>query len=124
MFDWYQPVYYHIPVLEFTFERKAIGRWLGVAEDCTDNMAYVNLAKIGRIVVQKSVWELTDDDLGLPSTKEKLLTNLLPLLLAMMLTPSPPLTTLTSWQLRMTNLRNSQTKPLPASNIITLLLKS
>jgi hypothetical protein len=74
MFDWYQQVYYYTPVLEFPFERKAIGRWLGVAEDCTDDMAYVILAKSGRIVVRISVWALTDDNLALPSTKEKLKT--------------------------------------------------
>jgi hypothetical protein len=63
MFDWYQPVYYYTPVLEFLFECKAIGRWIGVAEDCTDDMAYVILTKSRHIVVRKSVWELIDNDL-------------------------------------------------------------
>ncbi|KAL7579433.1 hypothetical protein ACA910_014097 [Epithemia clementina (nom. ined.)] len=40
LFDWYQPVYYRTPTLEFPFEKKLIGCWLGIADDCIDDMAY------------------------------------------------------------------------------------
>jgi transposase len=37
MFDWYQLVYYWTPTAEFPFEKKLIGRWIGIAENCNSN---------------------------------------------------------------------------------------
>jgi hypothetical protein len=66
MFDWYQPVYYWTPTVEFPNERKLIGRWLGIAESCVDEMAYYVLTHKGNVVTRKSVWGLTADELRDP----------------------------------------------------------
>ena len=58
MFDWYQPVYYHQPVAAFPHEKREMGRLIGVADNATDHLAYVILAKSGHIVVRKSVWAI------------------------------------------------------------------
>jgi hypothetical protein len=36
MFDWYQVVFYWTPVKQLPHERKLIGRWIGVSENCVD----------------------------------------------------------------------------------------
>jgi Reverse transcriptase (RNA-dependent DNA polymerase) len=72
MFDWYQPVFYLTPVIDYPHERKCIGRWLGVAEECTDEMAFTILAGKGKVIVRKSVWAISDDEMAQPSIKEKL----------------------------------------------------
>jgi hypothetical protein len=72
MFNWYQPVFYYTPTVDHPHHKKSIGRWIGVAEDCTDEMSYLILAKSGRIVVRKSVWSLTKDDNSNPSLQAKL----------------------------------------------------
>ena len=35
-FDWYEYVWYYDPVVQFPFEKKLLGRWLGVAESSTN----------------------------------------------------------------------------------------
>jgi hypothetical protein len=72
MFDWYQAVYYWTPVEQFPHERKLIGRWIGVSESCIDEMAYVILTHKGKVVICKSVWGLSDDDLSNPAIKAKI----------------------------------------------------
>jgi hypothetical protein len=72
MFDWYQVVYYWTPVEQFPHERKLIFRWIGVSENCVDEMAYVILTKKGKVVIRKSVWGLSDDDLSNPEIKAKI----------------------------------------------------
>jgi hypothetical protein len=72
MFDWCQPVYYYNPVVGYPHEEKVIGRWLGVAEDCTDIMAYVVLAGKGKVLIRKSVCGIPDEDLAQDSIKDKL----------------------------------------------------
>jgi hypothetical protein len=56
MFDWYQPVYYHEPVAQFPYQKRAIGRIIGVADNCTDELAYYILPKSCIPIVRKSVW--------------------------------------------------------------------
>jgi hypothetical protein len=72
LFDWYQPVYYLNPSIDFPHEVKKIGRWIGVAEQCTDTMAYVILTGKGTTLVRKSVWAIPDTDLAHDAIKEKL----------------------------------------------------
>jgi hypothetical protein len=72
MFDWYQPLVYYTPTVDHPHDKNSIGRWIGVAEDCTDELSYLILAKSGRIVVRKSVWSLTKDDNSNPSLQAKL----------------------------------------------------
>jgi hypothetical protein len=72
MFDWYQVVYYWTTVEQFPHERKLIGRWIGVSENCVDEMVYVILTHKGKVVICKSVWVLSDDDLSNPAIKAKI----------------------------------------------------
>ena len=70
MFDWYQPVYYLSPAKGFPGETKQVGRWLGVAENCTDEMAFLILGAKGLVVIRKSVWSMTADELRTPTIIE------------------------------------------------------
>jgi hypothetical protein len=72
MFDWYQPIYYYNPVIGYSQEKKVIGGWLDVAEDCNNVMAYVVSAGKGKVFIWKSVWGIPDEDLAQASIKEKL----------------------------------------------------
>ena len=71
-FDWYEPVLYWDPVGNFPHEQKLLGRWIGVAEVSTDLMAFYILTKTGKVVVRKSVWALSQDDLANPDIKLRL----------------------------------------------------
>jgi hypothetical protein len=53
LFDWYQPVYYLNPSIDFPQEVKKIRRLIGDAEQCTHAMAYVILAAKGITAVHK-----------------------------------------------------------------------
>ena len=55
MLQFYQPVYYRTPTSQFPFEKKLIGRWLGLADDCMDDMAYEILTHEGNHVTRKDV---------------------------------------------------------------------
>ena len=66
MFDWYQLVWYYTPTAEFPHQKKTIGRWLGVAENCTDDLAYTILPKSCKVVVRKDVWAVTKDEMADP----------------------------------------------------------
>ena len=61
-FDWYEPVYYWNPTKEFPFERKLLGRWIGVAQVSIDVMAFYILTESGKVVVRKSVWALSEEE--------------------------------------------------------------
>jgi hypothetical protein len=63
LFDWYQPVYFWSPTIEFPNERKVLGRWIGVAEQCTDQLAYLVITNKSQILVRKSVWAVSDAEL-------------------------------------------------------------
>jgi len=58
MFEWYQPVYFHQPVAGYPHQKREIGRLIGVADNCTDELAYVVLPKSGKIQIRKAVWAL------------------------------------------------------------------
>jgi len=66
LFDFWQPVYFLMPVEAYPHEKKVIGRWLRVAKDCTDEMAFVVLPISGVPITRKSVWAIPDDDLKNP----------------------------------------------------------
>ena len=72
MFDWYQPVYYWTPTVDFPNERKLLGRWLGIAESCTDDMAFTILTKSGTVITRKSIWGLTGEELRDPTVLKRL----------------------------------------------------
>ena len=61
-FDWYEPVYFWDPVKGFPNEKKRIGRWIGVAENYTDIMAFYILTESGKVIVRKSVRALSQDE--------------------------------------------------------------
>jgi hypothetical protein len=67
MFDWYQLVYYWTPTAEFPFDNKLIGRWIGIAENCTDEMANTILTSNATILARKSVWALTQEERRTPA---------------------------------------------------------
>jgi Reverse transcriptase (RNA-dependent DNA polymerase) len=59
-FDWYEPIRFLDNRHAFPNEKKLLGRFLGVAEHCTDVMAFRILTEIGTILTRKSVWAITD----------------------------------------------------------------
>jgi hypothetical protein len=61
MFDFYQPVYYWTPTADYPNDKKSIGRWLGVDEDCTAPLSNKILTKGGKELTRKDVWAIPDD---------------------------------------------------------------
>ena len=55
MFDRYQLVWYYTPIAGFPHQKKTIGQWLGVAENCTDDLAYSILPASCKVVTRKDV---------------------------------------------------------------------
>jgi hypothetical protein len=74
MFDWYQPVYYLTPTISFPYEKKILGRWLGVAKNCTDEMAYTVLWMNGVVMIRKSIWASTAEKMGTDMIREQIAT--------------------------------------------------
>ena len=72
MFDIYELVYYYTPVADFPFEKKCIGRYLGVAENSTDDLAFIVLPESGRPVTRKDVWAIPEDDRRNPAIIEQI----------------------------------------------------
>jgi hypothetical protein len=62
LFDFYETVYYYTPVTSFPFEKKTLGKWLGVAYNATDALAYVILTPLGTVIIRKSVWAIPEED--------------------------------------------------------------
>lgn len=62
LFDFYETVYYYTPTATFPFEKKTLGKWLGVAYNATDDLAYTILTGTERVVVRKSVWAIPEED--------------------------------------------------------------
>lgn len=57
LFDWYEPVEYHMPTNGFPNAKRLLGRFVGVAAEVTiDEMAFRILTESGKVVVRKSVW--------------------------------------------------------------------
>jgi hypothetical protein len=69
MFDLYQIVEYLAPVNEYPEQKQTFGWWIGVSENCIDEMASVILTKNGQVIIRKSIWGLSDDDLLNPVKK-------------------------------------------------------
>jgi hypothetical protein len=46
---------------------------LGVAENCTDKMAYHVLTGTGKVIVRRDVWSLTDDELASPEWRTQMI---------------------------------------------------
>lgn len=62
-FDWYQVVWYHDPVAEFPYQKKVLGRWIGVSsEEYRETGTFYILTSKGTVVARKSVWGLSDED--------------------------------------------------------------
>jgi hypothetical protein len=62
-FDWYEYVWYHEPIAQFPYDKKLLGRWLGVAECSIDIMAYYILTATGKVIICKSIWALSKDEM-------------------------------------------------------------
>ena len=58
-FNWYKYVWYLKPKALFPYEKKCLGRWLGIAEVSIDVMASYILTESGTVVVRKSIWALS-----------------------------------------------------------------
>jgi hypothetical protein len=58
--DWYEPIRFLDNLHTFPNETKLLGRFLGVAEHCTDVTAFRILTEIGTILTRKSVRAITD----------------------------------------------------------------
>ena len=72
MFDWYQYVYYWTPTAQIPFQKKELGRWVGVAENYTDVFAYYILKDNGELIIRKSVWSLSQDKMQQPDVQVQL----------------------------------------------------
>ena len=72
MFDQYQPVWYHKPEAQFPYEKKVMGQWIGTADSCMDLMAYSIVTRSGRVIMQKSVWGVTEEELLTDAVKQQL----------------------------------------------------
>jgi hypothetical protein len=71
-FDWYQYVWYHDPAVQFPDDPKKIGRWIGVAHDVGSPMTFWVLPASCRVLARSTVFPLTQDELGNPLVKTKL----------------------------------------------------
>ena len=71
-FDWYEPVYYYERGATFPSERTCLGRWIGIAENYTDLMAFYVLKPNGQVIVRKDVWAIPQKDMIDESIKLKL----------------------------------------------------
>jgi hypothetical protein len=71
-FNWYEPVYFWAPLKDFTYEKKCIGRWIGVAENYTNIMAFYILTESGKVIVRKSVWALSHGEWKSPFVLEEM----------------------------------------------------
>jgi hypothetical protein len=72
LFDFYQPVWYYTPTESFPHQKRVIGRWLGVADNCTDDLAYYILPSSCKLKVRKDVWAVTADEMANPGVRAEL----------------------------------------------------
>jgi hypothetical protein len=61
-----------MPTKEFPEEKKVLGRWLGIARNCTDDLAYKILVKSGQIITRKDVWAASGDERATELFKDRL----------------------------------------------------
>jgi hypothetical protein len=73
LFDWYHLVYYLTPNTSFPTDNKFLGRLLGIAETCVDEMAFYILTENGDVIICKNVWTIPDDKLKQPGANAKVL---------------------------------------------------
>jgi hypothetical protein len=67
MFDWYKIVEYLTPVSEYPIQKRELGQWIGVSENCINEMASAILTGKGQIIIRTSIWGLSADDLMNPT---------------------------------------------------------
>ena len=72
MFNWYQPIWYHMPKAQFPYKKKVMGQWIGMADSCTDLMAYSIVTSTGLVIMRKSVWGVSKEELATDSVREQL----------------------------------------------------
>jgi hypothetical protein len=72
LFDYWQPIYFLMPAEGFPAEKKVIGRWLGLAPNCTDDLAYYVMTEDGKPIIRKDVWAIPEDDLKTTITIDRL----------------------------------------------------
>ena len=73
LFDWYQVVWYHDPIAQFPYEKKKLGRWLGLSdEEYHDVGTYYVLTEKGTYISRKQVFALSDEDLLNPALKDSI----------------------------------------------------
>ena len=73
LFQWYDYVYYHSPDASFPYQKREMGRLLGVADNCTDELAFVILPLSGNLLIRKSVWGIPPETLTTDSVKADML---------------------------------------------------
>jgi hypothetical protein len=73
LFDWYHLVYYLTSNISFLMDKKFVGRFLGIAETCVDEMAFYILTDNGDVIIRKNVWAIPDDKLKQPGANAKVL---------------------------------------------------
>jgi hypothetical protein len=71
LLDWYHLVYYLTPNTSFPTDKKFIGRFLGIAETCVDEVAFFILTENGDVIICKNVWATPDDELRQPGSNPK-----------------------------------------------------
>jgi hypothetical protein len=72
LFDWYEPVRQWDVKADFPDEKKILGRFLGIAEHCTEEMSFLILSDTGRVTIRKSVWAIPPDEKRSDKFKEEL----------------------------------------------------
>lgn len=62
LFDWYQVVWCLQPMNKFPYNKRVLGRWIGIVDDSNEIGTHRILLETGFWVSRKEVWELTDAD--------------------------------------------------------------
>ena len=73
LFQWYNHVYYHSPDASFPYQKQEMGRLLGVADNCTDELVFVILALSGNLLIWKSIWGVPPKTVNTDSVKADML---------------------------------------------------
>ena len=63
LFNWYDDVYFHMPTADFPHEKRVLGKLIGVADNCSDELAYVVITSSGIPMTRKSVWAIPPEQL-------------------------------------------------------------
>jgi hypothetical protein len=71
-FDWYQPVWYIDPAVQFPDDSRKLGRWIGVAHDVGSPMTFWVLPQSCKVLARSTVTSLTDDELSDPVVKARM----------------------------------------------------